>query len=239
MRALKISLIVFGIAAILGISVVLARFVFKINPKDHFANNGANSQEVGDMFGNHLPAQELDPAQMLPVTTIITPSVQNDEKSSAELDANAAQAAVSGCNLFAQKPIHIKNWEVKGNIIANSEGENCASALVKIMLKDETGKTLFTMTAPAKDFGISEETKKEDITNALSDALPNSAIRAKAYPEWKIGEERPFGSEFDQITYEKIRALDTPIICLKIPSAPQTCISANPENGEIKTFSRG
>lgn len=235
MRALKISLIVFAIAALLGIGVVMARFVFKINPKNNFANN-SNSQIVGDVFGNQVPAQELDPAQMLPTNNIIAPPNPVIEKSTIIADNNA-QAA--GCNISSQKPINIKNWENKGKVVAIAEGENCVSALVKIMLKDDKDKILFTMTAPAKDFGINDESKNEELQSALDNALPNSAIRANAYPEWKNGDDHTFGTEFDQITYEKIRKNDAPVICLKLPSAPQTCIAANPDNGEIKTFSRG
>lgn len=238
MRALKFSLIVFGIAAILGTSVILARFVFKINPKNNYANH-EKANEAGNMFGNQVSTQELDPAQMLPVTTIIAPPKVEELNNNAQIDANAAQNAVSGCNITNQKPINIKNWENKGTLLAITEGENCANSLVKIIIKDDKNNSLFTLSAPAQDFGINSESKNEDFSKALDLALPNSAVRANAYPEWKSGADKPFGTEFDQATYEKIRKNDAPIICLKLPSAPQTCVAANPDNGEIKTFSRG
>lgn len=239
MRALKVSTIVFAIVAIIGIAVIMGRFVFKLGPARIGEEPQMTSIEAEIASTNSVTDQAFDPAQMLPPSPVIEQPNTTIATSSASQEAMASAQASSNCAVSVAKPISISDWNNKGSVSASAEGNDCQSAIIRIEIKSNQGKSLFTMSAPARDFGMSANSNVDNLRNALNNALPNSAVRANAYPKWDNDENKPFGTEFDKATYEKIRAQSAPVICLKLPSAPQTCIAANPETGDIRTFSRG
>ncbi len=236
MRALKVSTIVFVIVAIIGIAVIMGRFVFKLGPAKIGDEPKMTSIEAEIASTNSVTDQAFDPAQMLPPSPVIDQpkDIANSQKSSVQ--NNNSQ---TNCPVNIQKPISISDWNNKGLVTATAEGENCQGAIIRIEITSTQGKSLFSMSAPSRDFGLTSYSSIDDVNTVLNATLPNSSIHAKAFPKWDSDANKPFGTEFDMATYEKIRALDMPVICLKLPSAPQTCIAANPENGVIRTFSRG
>ncbi len=239
MRALKVSAIIFAIVAIIGIAVILGRFVFKLGPAKIGEEPQITSIEADLASTNSVTDQAFDPAQMLPPSPVIEQPKSASYMGGAAQEAMASSQAYSNCSVNVEKPISINDWNNKGAVSASAEGNDCQSAIIRIEIKSSQGKSLFTMSAPARDFGMSANSNTENLKNALNNALPNSAVRANAYPKWDSDENKPFGTEFDKATYEKIRAQSAPVICIKLPTAPQTCIAANPENGDIRTFSRG
>lgn len=239
MRALKVSTIVFVIVAIIGIAVIMGRFVFKLGPAQIGEEPKMASIEADLVSTNSVTDQAFDPAQMLPPSPVIEQPKNANSMSGAAQEAASSSMASSNCAVNVEKPISISDWNNKGVVSASAEGNDCQSAIIRIEIKSNQGKSLFSMSAPARDFGMSANSNSENLRNALNNALPNSAVRANAYPKWDNDESKPFGTEFDKATYEKIRAQSAPVICIKLPTAPQTCIAANPETGDIRTFSRG
>lgn len=245
MRTLYVSAALFGVLASFGLGVVVGRFVIK---NDQGENAAQMAPEIG-VFGATAEANgaidaNLDPAQMLPV-----PAAPNaPQKSivsadavavSARTEAEAFQSASKNCAISVSRAVPIKSWNQSGSVSAITEGEDCGSSLVRILVKNPEGRTVFTMSAPAGDFGIAADADAAQLKAALSRALPDSAVRAAAYPVWKEGDKAPTGTEFGREAYEAIRAANAPVICVKIPSAPQTCLAADQSSGEVKTLLRG
>lgn len=242
MRALKVSAIVFTIVAAIGFAVILGRFVFKLGPAQISMEPQISAQNSGELGVNEVTSQELDPALMIPPSPVVEapkPAPKTAKPNDAALEAMASSQAASNCTINVSKPIAINDWSNPGKVIATSDGGDCESAIVRIELIAKDGKSLFTMSSPARDFGLGAGANANNMRKALNAALPNSAVRANAYPQWVNDNDKPFGTEFDKATYEKIRSAQAPVICLKLPKAPQTCIAANPDNGELRTFSRG
>ncbi|MEN9873765.1 MAG: hypothetical protein RL186_662, partial [Pseudomonadota bacterium] len=78
-----------------------------------------------------------------------------------------------------------------------------------------------------------------EVREKLMTLLPTNAVRAAAYPAWDADGPAPTNTEFTRETYEAIRAANHPVICLKLPSASQRCVAADPATKQIKVFSRG
>ena len=245
MRTLYVSAALFGVLASFGLGVVVGRFVIK---NDDGMNAAQVAPDIG-IFGataetNGAIDANLDPAQMLP-----PPAAPNSPQKSivsaeavavsARSEAEAFQSASKNCSISVSRAVPIKSWEQSGSVSAITEGENCGTSLVRILVKNPEGKTIFTMSAPAGDFGVAPSADAGELKAALARALPDSAIRAAAYPAWKEGDKAPNGTEFGREGYEAVRAANAPVICVKIPSAPQTCLAADPSSGEVKTLLRG
>jgi hypothetical protein len=235
MRALRVSIIVFAIVAIIGIAIILGRFVFKLGPIE--SKQSENIIANAEIYAQNPNNEVYDPAQMLPPSPVIEKAKpQISQQNPNALEAMAAQEAAANCNIAISKPVAIDDWNTNGNVIAISEGSDCNSILVRILVKNSAGKTLYTMSAPARDFGISQNPNSQELKTALDSALPNAAIHAKTYPAWTNESNKPQGTEFSQSEYEAMRNNDEPIICIKLPSAPQTCIAATQNASEMRTF---
>lgn len=241
MRAIMVSASLLGVLASFGLGVVVGRFVLR----DNSGANAAQTSPIPGMFGatNEFSAagtQTLDPAQMLPLPP--APEKAQPHISiaiSAGTEADAAQAAAKNCAVNISRAVPIKSWAESGSVSAVADGENCGTALVRIVVKNGEGRPVFSMSAPARDFGVPETADVEALKVAVSRALPDSAVRAAAYPAWKEGDKNPLGTEFGREAYEAVRAANAPVICVKLPSAPQTCLAADPSSGEVKTLLRG
>lgn len=231
MRAIYVSGGLFALIAAFGLGVVFGRFVLKSDNSTEISNSSIPGLFGQGQDNNGDVNQILDPAQMLP-----PPPTPNNM---AQAEANAASIAARNCTVNATRSMPIKNWNNIGSISAIASGETCGNSLVRIILKTPDGKPVFTMTAPAHDFGVALDANTDALKSALEAALPDSAVRAAAYPAWKEGDAAPSGSEFNRDTYEAIRAANSPVICVKLPSAPQTCLASDPNTNEIKTLSRG
>jgi hypothetical protein len=133
----------------------------------------------------------------------------------------------------------MRDFAQPGQVVAEAAGDTCGAALVRLTLRGQTGDVLYTLAAPASDFGLTGEATPDQLRAALDAALPNSARRASAYEAWGAGSAGPAGTEFDQAGYEAVRAANAPVICLKVPSAPSRCIAADAATGQMRVFSRG
>jgi|APTNR8051073442_1049403.scaffolds.fasta_scaffold02814_4 hypothetical protein len=236
MRAIYVSAGLFSLLAAFGLGVVVGRFVMKDGPSKTAFNQGT----IPGLFGQNnefsaagIPNQ--DPSQILPVL----PNPQEANLTPAQIEASAAANAAKNCSVTASRPMPIRNWNNFGAISAVAVGENCGTAVVRFVLKASDGRTLFTLSAPARDLDVAPDASAETLQAAVERSLPDSAVRAAAYPQWKEGAPTPLGTEFNRETYEAIRAQNAPVICIKLASAPQTCFAADPNSNEIKTLSRG
>ena len=124
-------------------------------------------------------------------------------------------------------------------VTASAIGKTCSSGIVRILLESAEGAALYSLQAPARDFGINEGDSAEIVRSRLTQLLPSNAVRAAAYPQWSAGAEPPTRNEFTQDAYEAVRAANSPVVCLKLPTATQRCVAADPVSGQLKVFSRG
>lgn len=236
MRAIYVSAGLFSLLAAFGLGIVVGRFVMKDGPQDVAMNQNA----IPGLFGQNnefsaagIPNQ--DPAQMLPTA----PNPPQANLTAAQAEAMASASAAKNCSVSASRSMPIRNWNSTGSISAVAVGESCGTAVVRFVLKTSDGRTLFTLTAPARDLDVAEGASADALKDAIERSLPDSAVRAAAYPQWKEGAPTPLGTEFNRETYEAIRAQNLPVICIKLASAPQTCFASDPNSNEIKTLSRG
>ncbi len=234
MKGFRLPLIMLGILVLIGGAIVVLRFVLG-HAKDEVA---VNAQIVnGTMYDGPSVDVELDPSQVIPAPAIIEAPATAKIDDAAIADASA-QAAMN-CAVSSVKNLAISDWNTRGTVSAQADGDTCGQALVRLLVRDGADKIVFTMTAPARDFGVAPDADGTSLKDAIEKTLPQSSTHANSFPEWKNNDTKPFGTEFDQATYEKLRAEDVPIICLKLPSAPQTCIAENPKDGMYHTFVRG
>ena len=118
-------------------------------------------------------------------------------------------------------------------------GPTCGAAVVSVLLETKDGAALYSLQAPARDFGIAPNSNAEDVRVRLSQLLPTDAVRAAAYPAWPADAPAPTRNEFTRDAYEAVRASNNPVTCLKLPTGTQRCVAADPGSGQIKVFSRG
>ena len=233
MKAVTISIIALGVVGIIGVGITASRFI--INDKNNSPQENSNLSIIGDDATNetdlsnllgHEPQNNQDDQIKKPVVD-------------ANLEAIANNQAVAGCLIKVSKKIPYKDWNNYGAVSAIAEGDNCLDSIVRIMVKSSEGKIMFTMAAPARDFGISDPSDKRGLQIAMSKSLPDSAIRAAAYPEWNNDDDAPYGTEFTKVGYQKARDNNIPVICLKVPTAPQTCVAYDAASSKMKTLQRG
>lgn len=235
MKGLRLPLIILGILLLIGGGLVVWRFVLG-HAKDEVVVNTQIATTNEYLGGTN--SDPIDPSQMLPAPAIIevpTTIVKVDDATIAEASAQASM----NCAVSSVKSVAISNWETRGTVSAQADGDNCGQALVRLLVRDNNEKIVFTMTAPARDFGVEPDADGVALKSAIEKSLPQNSAHAGSFPQWASADTKPFGTEFDQATYEKLRTADVPIICLKLPSAPQTCIAESPKDGMYHTFVRG
>jgi hypothetical protein len=261
MRAIVVSGGILGIAAVFGLGVVVGRFVLDrdvpaVNaPNNAIPGPSGMDNPLGDPNAvlstdpslNALPpapAAPLPPATP-PQSVAIQPKLPNSAtiptiSARAESEAAIAASTISvACNIRVAKDAPVRSWSQKDRITAVAVGNSCGAATVRISLETPEGAALYTLQAPARDFGISEQATAEEVRNRISQLLPVDAVRAAAYPAWTNGAPPPTRSEFSREAYEAVRAADTPVTCLKMPNAQPRCVANDPTSGQIKVFSRG
>lgn len=235
MKGLRLPLIILGILLFIGGALVVWRFVL-----GHAKNEVVVNAQLagGSEYVADSSEKEIDPSQILPAPAIIEVPVTMEKMNDAAIADASAQAAMN-CAASSVKAIALADWETRGTVSAQADGDSCGQALVRLFVRDNNEKIVFNMTAPARDFGVPADADGGTLKAAIEKSLPQAAAHANSFPAWTDNATKPFGTEFDQATYEKLRASDVPIICLKLPSAPQTCIAKSPKDGMFHTFVRG
>jgi hypothetical protein len=259
MRAIFVSGGVLAVAAVFGLGVVVGRFVLNRDVPVVSAPSNAimgpsgldnplgdpNAAVAGDPTLNTLPpaaAAPLPPA--IPPTAngagSPTPAAPIAITARNESDAAiAASAVTAACSVRVSNEAPIRSWTKMDRVTANAVGDTCGTATVRIVLETPEGTALYSLQAPARDFGIGVDASPEEVRNRITQLLPTNAIRAAAYPEWQAGKASPTRNEFTQQAYEAVRAANVPVTCVKLPTASQRCVAADPSSGQLRVFSRG
>lgn len=254
MRAIVVSGGVLAIAAIFGLGVVVGRFVLnRDNPGASAPTNAVMGPIVADgAMGDPYVVSGTDPSLNAPPPTIaapLPPSTQpnvavvapsTSVTASIESDASiAASTITAGCDVRVTRDAPVRSWNQKDRITAMAVGPTCGAAVVSVLLETKDGAALYSLQAPARDFGIAPNSNAEDVRVRLSQLLPTDAVRAAAYPAWPADAPAPTRNEFTRDAYEAVRASNNPVTCLKLPTGTQRCVAADPGSGQIKVFSRG
>jgi hypothetical protein len=256
MRVIVISAGVLAIAAVFGLGVVVGRFVLKDDAATVSAPSNAilgppgmdnplgdpNAAISTDPSINALPpapAAPLPPATA-PNSSAGAPVVPPTITARAESDAAIAASSVSvGCNVVVNKDAPIRSWAQKDRVAAIASGDTCGTATIRLSLQTPEGAALYTLQAPARDFGIAPTASADEVRERIGQILPIDTIRAAAYPQWKSDGPAPSGTEFNREAYEAVRSANAPITCLKMPNVSVRCVATDPGSGQIKVFSRG
>jgi hypothetical protein len=157
-------------------------------------------------------------------------------------ESDAAMAAgnvVQQCDIKVSQPIAIRTWKAPDRVTIMALGNECASGNIRVTLETNEGRALYTLQAPARDFGIPATATADQIRDRLTTLLPANAVKSDTYPAWPEGVESPTRSEFTRETYEAIRQADAPVVCLKLPTSAQRCVAQDPKSGQLRVFARG
>jgi hypothetical protein len=184
-----------------------------------------------------VPAAPLPPATSAGGEASAMASAEMNPRG--EAIAAAASVDANTCSVRVSEGAAVRSWNLKDKVSASAIGATCGNSIIRIMLETPEGSALYALQAPARDFGISETATAEEVREKLMTLLPTNAVRAAAYPAWDADGPAPTNTEFTRETYEAIRAANHPVICLKLPSASQRCVAADPATKQIKVFSRG
>ncbi len=240
-----------------GLGVVVGKFV--LSPGEPLASAPTNAimgpvgldNPLGDPYSvlstdpsltaPAPPAVPVPPATGPNEVVIPTPGpLVNGVGPGGESDtAMAATSAMSLCDVKVSQAIAIRSWKVVDRVIIMATGNDCASGSIRVTLETNEGRALYTLQAPARDFGIPPTASPEQIRDRLTMLLPANAVKSSAYPAWVDGSESPTRSEFTRETYEAIRQADAPVVCLKLPTSAQRCVAQDPKSGQLRIFARG
>jgi hypothetical protein len=254
MRAIVVSGGVLAVAAIFGLGVVFGRFVLNRDTPSAAAPTNAIMGPPGldNPLGDPYAALGTDPslnaapptiaAPLPPMTQpgiaappqppIISPRAESDA-------AIAASAITSACDVRVSQSAPVRSWSKQDQVSAIATGQSCGASMIRIVLETPDGNALYSLQAPARDFGIAPDASADDVRAQLMQLLPTNAVRAAAYPAWPADGAAPTRNEFTRDVYEAIRAANNPVTCLKLPTGSQRCVAADPSNGQVKVFSRG
>jgi hypothetical protein len=254
MRAILVSGSVLAIAGVFGLGVVVGRFVLNRDTPSVDAPTNAIMGPPGldNPLGDPDAALSTDPSLNAPPPTVAAPlppatppgqaAVALPPIVSARDESNAAMAAsavTSTCNLRVSRDAPVRSWSTKDRVTAIAIGDSCGNATVRLLLETADGAALYSLQAPARDFGILANASADDVRDRLSQLLPTDAVRAAAYPAWPADGPAPTRNEFTRDAYEAVRAANNPVTCLKLPTGTQRCVAADPSNGQVKVLSRG
>lgn len=243
MRSVVVAGAVLGLSLAFGLGVVVGRFVLNDDGTGPMASTplpGLFGAGGGEAMGVEDPSLlDAPPAPPGPLAPAVAPgSALTPEEQAARAESEAAMAA-SGCQVRVSRRMPVRDFASTGEVVAETSGGACGDTLVRISIQGPDGATLYSMSAPAADFGVPASADPATLRSALDSALPASAVRGGAYPGWADGAAAPAGTEFDRNAYEAVRAADNPVVCIKMPTAPERCVAASPEGGPMRVMSRG
>ena len=253
MRAIVVSGGILAIAGVFGLGVVVGRFVLnRDNPSVSAPTNAIMGPPgLDNPLADPDAALGSDASLNAPPPTIAAPLPPSTQpgmvpptppiiSSRTESDAAIAASSVTpGCDVRVSRDAPVRSWSAKDRVTAMAVGQTCGTATIRIMLETPDGTALYSLQAPARDFGITADAGADAVRDRLSQLLPTDAVRAAAYPAWPADGQAPTRNEFTRETYEAVRASNNPVTCLKLPTGAQRCVAADPSNGQVKVFSRG
>jgi hypothetical protein len=255
MRAIVVSGGILAVAAIFGVGVVVGRFVLDRDapsvssqtnaiigfPDTDNALASPDNAVIGDTSLNAPPPTIAAPLPPLtqPGIAIVPPKPPVVSPRAESEAAIAASSVTVACDIKVSKNAPIRSWGAKDRVTVTALGQSCGASTIRIMLETPEGTALYSLQAPARDFGITTSATPDDVRDRLLRLIPTDAVRAAAYPAWPADGAAPTRSEFTRDNYEAVRAANNPVTCLKLPTGSQRCVAADPSNGQIKVFSRG
>lgn len=250
MKSIYVAGGVLALAVVFGLGVVVGRFVLEREPDIATAPTPAIPGMAGldnplsdpnaalgtdpDMMAE-APAAPLPPAAVPRAAP--TTGLAGMSAAQAESEAAMAAAALPACDVRVSRRMPVKSWGAGDALVATASGTTCGAAVVRIQVTGSDGGPLYTLSAPASDFGLDAGASADALRAALDRALPAAAVRAAAYPAWS--DATPAQTEFSREAYDAIRAADAPVVCLKLPTAPTRCLAADPASGQVRVFNRG
>jgi hypothetical protein len=259
MRAIMVAGAVLGLGGAFGLGVIVGRFVLSEDRATIEAPTNAIPGPIGldnpladpdaamtgdpDLYGT-APAAPLPPANIPPSSGTgqsVPPAPGTAEVMTAQAESAAAMAASAAtpmCNVRVTRNTPVRSWASKDRISAVATGPTCGAASIRIMVQAEDGSVLYTLTSQVSDFGLGNDATADAVRSRLEIAMPSAAVRASAYPAWTSGQAAPTRTGFSQEAYEAIRRADSPVVCIKLPGAPEDCVATDPATGQVKVFAQ-
>lgn len=145
--------------------------------------------------------------------------------------ALAACSQAPQCDMEAAHDVAFTSEQARERVVVRTLGARCDQAVGVLVLEAEDGAALWSWSAPlAQAFG---EVFAANDGDAVEDFLTRWAApelsRTEAAPEWSL--LAPGQTTLDRLTYEDLRARDTPMLCHFSGSGRQTCVFWEPAAG--------
>lgn len=149
----------------------------------------------------------------------------------AALCALAACAQPRQCDLDAAHDVAFTSEQARERVVVRSLGARCDHAVGVLVLEAEDGAALWSWSAPlAQAFGeVFAANDREAMEHFLARWAAPELSRTEAAPEWTL--LAPGQTTLDRLTYEDLRARNTPMLCHYSGSARQTCVFWEPAAG--------
>lgn len=246
MRVLQVSVALLALGATFGLGVIVGRFVMNDTP-------GAGSMpSLGPVGADGLPGEstgldqtipnpfEAPPAPPRPLAPASdTPLTDASVANAAQLETEAAMAG-AGCNGRVSKAVPVRSWTSRGQAIVEIRGASCDVASVRVAILASDGAPVLDSVINVSDLGLEPGASPDTIRRRLERILPDSAVRAQAYPAWPEGAAAPVAdTEFSRDVYETVRASDGPVVCVTLPGSGPRCVATDPTTGRSGVMSDG
>jgi hypothetical protein len=139
-------------------------------------------------------------------------------------------------------------WSVAGpgyTAQAVSDGPSCELAVLLLVVRDPSGRPLWTDSARADQLmtfqGVSDKAAMATTLADWIDQEDSMMKRGEALPAWDADQAQPVSGEFpfypdegvDRDLYEKIRSANGPLFCYVQGMESMACVSLDPATGEM------
>jgi hypothetical protein len=220
MRALWISLAVFGMAVTFGIGVFV----------------GANS------FGGRQDAPVFaDDPLTAPPPLAVPGSGAADPATAAA--APALEPPPGVCRAEAARQLPVRAADAAGKVHAAALGRSCPEADIRITIDPGAGAKPYQFAAPAGELGFSSAATTQvqmqaDIEGFLLRLLPDRPRSTSELPAWDEALGGPSGGAMTTALtgeeWERFRAAARPLLCHPTSSFERVCVAVDPADGAVK-----
>lgn len=143
----------------------------------------------------------------------------------------AACTPAPRCDMQAAHDVAFTSEQAHERVVVRTLGARCDQAVGVLVVEAEDGAALWSWSAPlAQAFGeVFAANDREAMEEFLARWAAPELSRTEAAPEWSL--LAPGQTTLDRLTYEDLRARNTPMLCHYSGSARQTCVFWEPAAG--------
>jgi hypothetical protein len=221
MRALWISLAVFGMVVSFGLGIFVGAGPF-----------GGRAE---------TPVFADDPLTAPP--PIAAPGAATPDLAAAGAAPPALEPPPGVCRAEAARQLPVRPGGAAGKVHAAALGRSCPEADIRITIDPGGGAKPYQFAAPAAELGFASAAATQvqmqaDIEGFLLRLLPDRPRSTADLPAWDEALGGPAGGSLTTALtaeeWERIRAAASPLLCHPTSSFERACIALDPADGALK-----